>query len=125
MMAEQATTPLVLANGDLDIDDAGQIEMDSTIQSRAMVRLRAKRGSYYRDRTFGSRLRTIKTLRAAKRNTLKYCNEALKPLLDAGEIKRLELGSLELRPSGMILAEILVHVDEKTVLKISALPIGR
>lgn len=124
-MADRATAPLVLANGNLQIGDNGQLDMDSTVQSRALVRLKARRGKYYHDPTFGSRLFTRKTLRAAEQHALGDCEEALKPLIDAGEIEKLEIGTLEQRPSGMILMELLVHVPRETLLKISALPIGR
>ena len=112
------------AQGDGEVDAQGHLVEDSTIASRVTVRLRARRGEYYRDRTFGSRLHELRTLEQAQAGFLPACEEALKPLVDAGEILRLEQGAFETRPSGMVAAELLVYVTEEEVLRIAGLPLG-
>lgn len=110
--------------GDL-VASSGRIVRDGTIASRAMLRLRARRGSCYYDSELGSRLHELKTLEQARRKFLLYCKEALKPMLDAGEIKGLTLGGFETDAAGVVLAQLLVQVSEEEYVKLETLPLGR
>lgn len=120
--AEQQTVLLDVTGAPI-IDASGHLTLDNTVQSEVLVRLFAERGRDYRDRTLGSRLRTITTVDQAEREFLGMCEEALKPMLDDGRILRLEMGRLETTPSGFVGAELIVHVDEREHLRIQALPI--
>jgi len=119
------TTIFIGADGRCVVDSNGHLTMDDTVASRATVRLRARRGEYYRDRTLGSRLHTIETIEQAEREFLTMCEEALKPLLDSGEIVRLEQGAMEVDPGpGLFKAQLLIYVEEEEYVEITGLPLG-
>jgi len=122
---ESKTSVYITPRGDCLVDSEGHLVEDATIASRVTVRLRARRGEYYLDKNFGSRLHTIRTLQDAEREFLPMCEEALQPMLDAGEIVRLELGAFEAKQGpGAFLAELLIYVTEEEVLRIAGLPLG-
>jgi phage gp46-like protein len=125
-MALAAKTALFLnAQKDLEIDSTdGSLVTDATVQTRALLRLLTRRGQYWADKDFGSRWWTINTIGDARRQVLPMAEEALKPLLDTGEILRVELAGLEVTPNG-IRGHLLLHVTYEELIEISNLPIGR
>ncbi len=118
------TSIFITPQGDAEIDSNGLLVEDTTIQSRVNVRLMANRGKYYRDKDFGSMLYTRKNLHDAETHFGSDCEQALKPLLDSGEIIRIEVGGIETDPGGQFRGQLLVYVTEDEVIKISGLPIG-
>jgi phage gp46-like protein len=66
--------------------DAGGLRLDTTPRSKCLLALRARRGAYWADPTYGSRFREIKTLEEGQQNAEYYAREALQFLMDRGEI---------------------------------------
>lgn len=118
------TCILINSDGDAVINTDGTLTEDETIQSRVMVRLMAKRGQWYKDKNFGSNLHKRKTLSSAEANFYQDCELALKPLIDAKEIRKIEVGGIETDPGGQFRGQLFVYVSEKEVVEISGLPIG-
>jgi phage gp46-like protein len=126
MMALQNRIALFLdASKDLEIDTTdGSLVEDSTVQTRALMRLLTKRGKYWADKNFGSRWWTINSIDDARRQVLPMAREALQPLLDTGEIEKVELIALQTTANG-IKAHLALHVPYEELIEIRNLPIGR
>ena len=125
MALAQKTALFLNAQKDLEIDTTdGSLVEDNTVQTRALMRLLTRRGQYWADKDFGSRWWTINTIDDARRRVLPDAKEALKPLLDTGEIEKVELVGLQTTPNG-IKAHIAIHVPYEELIEIRNLPIGR
>lgn len=105
------------------LDALGNLTLDNTVQSEALVLLFGRRGDHYRDKSRGSRLHQIKTVADAERDFLDICNEALKPLIDTKRILRLEQGALETDPGGFVGAELIIYITEEESIKLRVLPL--
>ena len=122
----QIVTRWLTDKGDYQIGPDGACIEDPTVRTRALVRLRTRRGKYWADPTMGSRLWERHSLEDARAHALSDSLEALKPLLDTGEILAVELGpdGVYQDADGTIAFQLLVRVDEETIITLSALPIG-
>lgn len=122
-LAAEKTQVYIGPTGDAVVDASGHMVEDTSIASRVTVRIRARRGEYHLDRNFGSRLHTRKTVSEVQQHLLSDCTEAVQPLIDAGEILRLEQGVMETTPMGGVFAQLVIYVSEGEVVRISGLPL--
>jgi phage gp46-like protein len=115
------------SRGDYVLGSDGRTTEDTTVATRATVRLMTHRGEYWADKNLGSRLFLLRSLEDARAGVLKFAREALQPLLDTGEILSIELGAdgvYEDVDRGMFVCQLLLEVSEGTIVELSALPIG-
>jgi len=84
--------------GDYETTTTG-IRLDTTPRTKCLLALKAKRGAYWFDPDYGSRLHTRKTLRDVQRSAQDDCQEALQFLVDRGEILGVEVTRIEQDPT--------------------------
>jgi len=84
-------------HGDYEISSTG-LRLDTTPRTKALLALKAKRGFYWFDKTYGSRFHTIKTLEDGQRLAQPYAEEALQFMIDRGEILSVRLHDIEQAP---------------------------
>jgi phage gp46-like protein len=114
-------------DGDYVVGPLGACVEDPTIRTRALVRLRTRRGQYWGNPKLGSRLHELRSARDAEAQVLAMAKEALQPLLSTGELKSVELGPSGVYQdvaTGSLFCQLLLTVDEETIIALSALPIG-
>lgn len=122
---DQAVGLFVDFDRDLVADDFGGLVFDQSIVTRCYLRLQTRRGSFWRDASFGSRLHTIETLENARPRIQRFAEEALEPLIQSGEIVGVEIGRVEINPTtGGLFAHILVNVPRDRAIEIANLKLG-
>lgn len=122
---EQTVGLFVDFDRDLAEDGFGGLKSDQSVVTRAYLRLQTRRGSFWRDPTFGSRLFTIQTLENAGPKVQRFAEEALAPLVEAGEILSVEVGRLAINPTtGGLFAHILIGVPRDRSIEIANLKLG-
>jgi len=115
------------SSGNYEIGPDGACIEDTTVATRATVRLMTRRGLYWSNKDMGSRLHLLRTLRDARAKVVTYAKEALQPLLDTGELLSVELGQdgvYEDVDRGMFCCQLLLEVEPGVIVELSALPIG-
>lgn len=116
---------LVNDSGDNELDDRGQLVRDYTIATRCTFRLQCQRGKYWADNEMGSRFHTIKTLRDAKTKVLPYAREALKALIDDGDVLSVGVGEIEVDyKNGRLAAQIFIDVPGENFIDLGLIELG-
>lgn len=107
----------ILDGRDYSISSSGKLTRDYTIASRARMRLLARRGEWLYDPTMGSRFHTIKRQDRAEADCAVFAVEALQPLINEGEIIKVEIGEIDFDAKlGALAVEIFIttpNIEER------------
>lgn len=108
----------VNAQGDYETTTTG-LRLDNSPRTKALLALRAKRGHYWYDLNYGSRLHEIKTLRQGMELAQAYCTEALQFMMDSGEVLAVEVVEVEQAPAtGALLIHVALTVSEDDIVDV-------
>ena len=106
-------------------DGTGELIRDYTARSRARFRLTCRRGKYWADLSMGSLLHTINTLGQARRQALAFCQQALQPMIDAGDIDAVSITDIEEDPiKGTLAMAVLIDIPEGEAVDLGLIPVG-
>jgi len=121
----KSITVAIAPDGDARIDSAGHLVTDATVHSRVLVRLRAHRGAWYRDATMGSDLHKLELTKQAKAKVDATVQDALRPLVTAGEIDKVELSELDVDDgTGRASAAFRLYLPDGATMTIDGITLG-
>lgn len=85
---------LASATGSNTLTGRGRLQRDETIASRARRRLMTRRGEWFADTDFGSRLHLLPSMKDAQRRVEDIMLEALQPMIDDDSVLEIIVGEL-------------------------------
>lgn len=114
------------SDGDNETTNDGRLKRDNTILTRALIRLKVRRGQWTLDPNFGCRVWTIETTKNAGRLAETYIREALQPMIDDGSIDTITVGNVKVRePDGGLYVEIgILPVGAANTVSLGRLSLG-
>lgn len=114
------------AHGNLDTDGVGRLVRDETgIVSRAIARLKIRRGQWIGDANMGSRLHQIETTAEFRRRAEDVIREALQPLIDEGSIQDVVVGEPEVDETrAYAAAQVWIVVDDEDIRPLGLISFG-
>jgi len=116
----QGESWLVTDQGDLQVNADNQLQRDQTLTSRCLLRLRTRRGSWFDDSEFGSRIHEIQIDKGAQRLLQDAITEALEPLVDSGELLTIEVATESFIPElGFIAGNVFLTAPTRVAINLS------
>jgi phage gp46-like protein len=96
--------------------DNGHLVLDDTPATAARMRLLTRRGQWFADPEFGSRIHTIKTTKNIAATLELFAREALAPMLEDGQIQSIDQVLIQVDPrTNATFGQILATVGDQPV----------